>query len=78
MNPCFTVLTDNVNLNSLGLPAVTVTFVTVAARGWAIAGAATRPHPPRHAAAINRALVMSRDGTEGKRREIARGALAIL
>src|SRR6516162_11559868 len=57
MIPRFTLLADNVNLNSLGLPAVTVTFSTVAASGWAMAGAAARPHPPRHAAATNSVLV---------------------
>jgi len=46
-----------VNLNSLGLPAVTVTFVTVAPTGRAIAGPATRPHPARHATASRGALV---------------------
>jgi hypothetical protein len=58
MIPRLTVLVDNVNLNSLGLPAVTVTVVTAAAPERDIAGDATRLHPARHATASRAALLI--------------------
>jgi hypothetical protein len=57
MIPRFTVLVDNVNLNSLGFPAFTTTFVAVTAPERAMATAPATPEAARHTAAIGKILV---------------------